>query len=199
MFNQQNTYMEEREERWWERDQEQGVEVKVTRKYHCEITLRCLLLRRFESSRRSLRNICTRYCKLLVGHQQVREISLVELFIFTSKDISVENWKHWHSRFLSANDATSSDSMFSVPTAGKFIHFNKWLPQQGAILPVCSRQRKGRVWTCLKTDIICSLHVRSQKICYFAKQSVHRHRRKTVQTSPPLWLFYHFRFVTGKI
>ena len=32
----------------------------------------------------------------------------VQFFIFTSRDIFVQNWKRWHSRFLSANDAIFS-------------------------------------------------------------------------------------------
>ena len=73
----------------------------------------------------------------------------VQLFIFTSRDIFVQNWKRWHSRFLLANDATFSDSMFPVSTAGKLVHFSKWLRRQGAILPVYSRQG-FELWTCLK-------------------------------------------------
>ena len=72
----------------------------------------------------------------------VREISLTNLFIFRSRDITIQNWKCWHSRFLSENEATSSDSTFSFSTAGKFTHFNEWLRQQGAILPVYLRKRK---------------------------------------------------------
>ena len=71
----------------------------------------------------------------------VREISLTNLFIFRSRDITIQNWKCWHSRFLSENEATSSDSTFLFSTAGKVIHFDEWLRQQGAILPVYSRKR----------------------------------------------------------
>ena len=86
----------------------------------------------------------------------VREISLTNLFIFRSRDITIQNWKCWHSRFLSENEATSSDSTFSSSTAGKFSHFNEWLRQQGAILPVYLRKRK--------IDRTCGLLLNYKKI-----------------------------------
>ena len=109
------------------------------------VQVRSSLLRRFESSRRSLRNLYSIWCPIFGSLLQISlpllEISLTNLFIFRSRDITVENRKCWHSRFLSENDASSSDSMFPVSTAGKFIHFNKWQRQQGAILPVYTRKR----------------------------------------------------------
>ena len=73
----------------------------------------------------------------------------VQLFIFTSRDIFFQNWKRWHSRFLSANDAIFSDSMFPVSTAEKLVHFSKWLDDKVQYCQ-CTQDKGFELWTCLK-------------------------------------------------
>ena len=73
----------------------------------------------------------------------------VQLFIFTSRDIFVQNWKRWHSRFLLANDATFSDSMFPVSTAGNsYILVNDC--DDKVQYCQCTQDKGFELWTCLK-------------------------------------------------
>ena len=73
----------------------------------------------------------------------------VQLFIFTSRDIFVQNWKSWHSRFLLANDATFSDSMFPVSTAGNsYILVNDC--DDKVQYCQCTQDKGFELWTCLK-------------------------------------------------